>query len=75
MDCSIAELARTISKVVGFEGELRFNESKPDGAPRKLLNVTRLSKLGWAAKIDLESGLERTYNWFLNNESNLRGVK
>jgi len=74
VDCTIAELAQAVKVVVGFKGELRFDDSKPDGALRKLLDVSRLHKLGWQAQIDLESGLARTYKWFLDNESSLRGV-
>ena len=63
-DVSIAELAQTIARVVGYAGELRFDASKPDGAPRKLLNVDRLSQLGWSASTELEAGLAQTYAWF-----------
>jgi GDP-L-fucose synthase len=66
-DLSIRELAETIIKVVGFEGELVFDTSKPDGTPRKLLDTTRLNDLGWAASTSLEQGLEQTYAWFLEN--------
>ena len=66
-DQSIRELAETIIKVVGFEGELVFDTSKPDGTPRKLLDTTRLNDLGWAASTSLEQGLEQTYAWFLEN--------
>ena len=66
-DLSIRELAETIIKVVGFEGELVFDASKPDGSPRKLLDTTRLNDLGWAASTSLERGLEQTYAWFLEN--------
>lgn len=68
-DLSIRELAETIIKVVGFEGELVFDASKPDGSPRKLLDTTRLNDLGWAASTSLEQGLEQTYAWFLENVS------
>ncbi|WP_429884959.1 GDP-L-fucose synthase [Geoalkalibacter halelectricus] len=64
-DVTIAELAGTICEVVGFEGELTFNTEKPDGAPRKLLDVSRLNALGWTAKVDLRKGLADTYAWFL----------
>jgi len=74
IDCSIRTLAETMCRVVGFEGELMFDVSKPDGAPRKLLDVTRLNKLGWKASIELEHGLAKTYEWFLTNETQLRGV-
>jgi len=66
-DVTIRELAETIRQVVGFEGEIRFDASKPDGTPRKLLDVSRLHSLGWRARIDLRSGLEQTYEWFLAN--------
>ena len=72
-DCTIAELAGTIAAVVGFEGDIRFDTSKPDGAPRKLLDVSRLNNLGWRATTSLESGLRQTYAWFLENETRLRG--
>ena len=63
-DISIRELAEQIAKVVGFEGELRFDTSKPDGTPRKLLNVSRLTELGWEAQTELNQGLQVTYDWF-----------
>lgn len=66
-DMSIRELAETIVRIVGFEGELVFDASKPDGTPRKLLDSTRLSGLGWKAATGLEEGLEKTYAWFLEN--------
>ena len=66
-DMSIRELAETIVRIVGFEGELVFDASKPDGMPRKLLDTTRLSGLGWKAATSLEEGLEKTYAWFLEN--------
>lgn len=66
-DLSIRELAETIARIVGFEGELVFDTSKPDGTPRKLLDTTRLSGLGWKAATGLEEGLEETYAWFLEN--------
>jgi GDP-L-fucose synthase len=74
VDCTIAELAGTIKKVVGFDGELQFDTNKPDGAPRKLLDVSRIRELGWQAQIDLESGLKRTYDWFLEHQNSFRGV-
>lgn len=62
VELSITELARLIKKIVGFEGDLKFNSSKPDGTPRKLLNNAKLYSYGWIPKIDLESGLISTYN-------------
>jgi GDP-L-fucose synthase len=71
-DETIAELADTIRRVVGFTGALRFDTSKPDGTPRKLLDTTRLTALGWSPKIGLEAGIRSTYEWFLNNFSSLK---
>ena len=72
MDCSIRELAETISKVTGFPGELQFDKSKPDGTPRKLLNTNKLESLGWSAKINLATGVEGTYRWYLENIDGVR---
>ncbi|PWG62946.1 GDP-L-fucose synthase [Spiribacter halobius] len=66
-DCSISELAAVIARTVGFEGRISFDTSKPDGAPRKLLDVTRLNALGWQASIPLEEGLADTYRWLLQH--------
>jgi GDP-L-fucose synthase len=66
-DISIRELAELISETVGWEGELVFNTSMPDGTPRKLLDVSRLEALGWSASIGLREGVERTYKWYLRN--------
>lgn len=72
VDCTIRELAETISKVTGFQGRLRFDDSKPDGTPRKLMDVTRLNSLGWRANISLEDGLRSAYQWFVENQQNYR---
>lgn len=72
VDCTIRELVETVAKVVGFKGEIVFDTSKPDGAPRKLMDVSRLRSLGWQASIALESGLQATYQWFLANQDNFR---
>lgn len=66
-DVTIAELAGMVREVVGFEGELVFDTSKPDGVPRKLLDSSRLLAMGWEAKTDLREGLEKTYAWFVEN--------
>jgi nucleoside-diphosphate-sugar epimerase len=66
-DCTIRELAETLARITGFAGRLRFDPSKPDGSPRKLMDVSRLSALGWRATIGLEAGLRQTYAWFLQN--------
>lgn len=71
-DVTISELAELICKIVGFEGELGFDTSKPDGTPRKLLDVSRINALGWHATTSLESGLHQTYDWFQQNLNGLR---
>jgi GDP-L-fucose synthase len=71
-DISIAELATLVGSTVGFYGALRFNASMPDGAPRKLLDVSRATALGWKAKIPLAAGLTDTYAWFLSNVAHSR---
>lgn len=72
MDCSIAELAQTMKKVVGFAGALKFDSSKPDGTPRKLMDVSRLKALGWQYSVALEDGLRSTYAWFLQHQDKAR---
>jgi len=66
-DMTIAELATTLAGVVGFKGSVRFDTSKPDGTPRKLLDTSRLTALGWHPRIELEAGLRATYQWFLEH--------
>lgn len=73
VDCTIRELAETISRVTGFKGKLSFDPSKPDGTPRKLLDVSRLKSLGWQARISLEDGLRDAYGWFVANQDKFRG--
>ena len=63
-DVTIRELAETIARVIGFRGRLDFDSSKPDGTPRKLLDVARLKALGWEASIGLEEGLRDAYAWY-----------
>ncbi|MEP4891151.1 MAG: GDP-L-fucose synthase [Aliiglaciecola sp.] len=72
VDCTIRELVETVAKVTGFEGDISFDASKPDGAPRKLMNVSRLKDLGWQYSISLEEGLASTYEWFLANQDSFR---
>ena len=68
-DISIVELADLIAEVVGWDGEFVFNTSMPDGTPRKLLDVSRLAELGWHSSIELRDGIDRTYRWFLEHQS------
>ncbi|CAM3529909.1 GDP-L-fucose synthase [Marinicrinis lubricantis] len=63
-DLSIRELAQLIQQIVGYEGEIRFNTDQPDGTPRKLLDITKLSQLGWKASISLREGIVQTYEWY-----------
>jgi len=72
VDCTIRELAETIARVTGFGGRLVFDSSKPDGTPRKLLDVSRLRSLGWEARIPLEEGLRDAYRWFLEHQDDFR---
>ena len=65
LDVSILELAETIKAVVGFKGVLKFDTSKPNGPPRKLVDTSKLKNMGWIYKVDLKQGLERTYQWYL----------
>lgn len=71
-DCTIRELAETIAKITGFKGRLSFDASKPDGAPRKLMDVSRLRALGWQSAIGLEQGLEDAYHWFVEHRLEAR---
>lgn len=72
IDCTIRELVETVAEVVGYQGSIVFDASKPDGAPRKLMNVSRLKELGWTYSIELKEGLKSTYQWFLENQDSFR---
>ncbi|MCQ4323100.1 NAD-dependent epimerase/dehydratase family protein, partial [Stutzerimonas stutzeri] len=72
VDCSIRELAETIARVTEYQGELTFDSSKPDGTPRKLMDVSRLKALGWQSSISLEDGLRDAYRWFVENRHQAR---
>ena len=74
VDCTIRELAETMMAVTGYDGELVFDSTKPDGTPRKLMDVTKLEKLGWKASIPLKEGLDQTYQWFLNQSGKIKSV-
>ena len=73
-DVSIRELAELVKETTGYTGEIVNDTSKPDGTPRKLLDVGRLHGLGWKARIPLREGVESTYAWFLDNQDRLRAA-
>ena len=64
-DIKIKELAELVKEIVGFKGEIKWDASKPDGTPKKLLDVSRLTKLGWQPKVSLEEGIVKTYQWYV----------
>ena len=72
VDVTIAQLADTVRHVVGYEGHLKFDPTRPDGTPRKVLDVSRATALGWTASVGLEEGLSRTYAWFLEHAADYR---
>ncbi len=72
VDCTIHELAESMARVTGFEGRLTFDATRPDGTPRKLMDVSRLSRLGWPATISLEDGFRDTYAWFRQHLGQIR---
>jgi GDP-L-fucose synthase len=75
IDLTIKELAETIQNVVGHSGEIIWDSSKPDGTPRKLMDVSKMHSLGWEHKINLEDGIRKTYQWFLNNIDSIKEIK
>ena len=72
-DVTIRELAETVCDVLGFHGSLEFDASKPDGTPRKLLDISKIKSLGWSPKIPLREGIADAYDWFIKNQSTARG--
>lgn len=73
IDCTTKELTETVAKVIGYQGKIEWDTTKPDGTPRKLMDVSRLERLGWKAKVSLEEGLTMSYAWFLENQDGFRG--
>ena len=73
LDVSIGDLAHLVAEITGFKGKISFDTSKPDGTPRKLMDVSRLKNMGWVAKISLKDGLKDAYQWYLGNLDTLRG--
>ncbi|WP_026945888.1 GDP-L-fucose synthase family protein [Algoriphagus marincola] len=74
-DLTIRELAELIQKIVGHSGEIIWDSTKPDGTPRKLMDVSKMERAGWKAKTSLEEGIKRTYAWFLENQESYKKVK
>lgn len=74
-DLTIKELAETIQKIVGHNGEIEWDATKPDGTPRKLMDISKMHDLGWKHQVELEEGITRTYDWFLQNQENFKEVK
>ncbi|WP_407648285.1 GDP-L-fucose synthase family protein [Chryseobacterium formosus] len=75
VDLTIRDLAELIQKVTGHTGEILWDAEKPDGTPRKLMDVSKMHELGWKHKVDLEAGITKTYHWFLENINNFKEVK
>ena len=71
-DCTISELAFLIKRIVGYDGNIVFDSTKPDGTQRKLLDISKVAKTGWCFKVGLEDGIKQTYNWYLENLNSLR---
>nr|WP_315184817.1 GDP-L-fucose synthase [uncultured Flavobacterium sp.] len=74
-DLTIKELAETIQKIIGHQGEIIWDATKPDGTPRKLMDISKMHELGWKHQINLEEGIQQTYNWFLTNIENFKQLK
>ena len=71
-DISILDLALMVANIIGYKGDIVTDVTKPDGAPRKLMDVSRLTSMGWQSKITLKDGIQNTYNWFLQNKDRFR---
>jgi GDP-L-fucose synthase len=65
-------LAETIKRIVGYTGTITWDASKPDGTPRKLMDVSKMNEMGWKAQVDLEIGIQKTYEWYLNNQKTVQ---
>ena len=74
-DVTIKTLAKIVQKIIGHKGNIIWDSSKPDGTPRKLMNVSKMKKIGWSYKTELEEGVKKTYEWFLNNSHNYKENK
>jgi GDP-L-fucose synthase len=74
-DITIKELAETIKKITGYQGKILWDASKPDGTPRKLMDVSKMKELGWQYSTELEDGIKKTYLWFLDNIDTIKEIK
>lgn len=74
-DLTIKALAELIQQIVGHKGQIQWDSDKPDGTPRKLMDISKMHELGWKHKVELEEGIKRTYQWFLENQNNFKEVK
>ncbi|WP_418263909.1 GDP-L-fucose synthase family protein [Flavobacterium faecale] len=74
-DLTIKELAETIQRVIGHEGSIDWDSTKPDGTPRKLMDISKMHSLGWKHQVELEEGIRKTYTWFLENQDKFKEVK
>jgi GDP-L-fucose synthase len=74
-DLTIKMLAETIQQIIGHKGEIIWDDTKPDGTPRKLMDVSKMHQLGWKHQVELEAGIQKTYNWFLENKGKYKEVK
>ena len=71
-DISIKSLAESVKEIVAYDGKIIFDISKPDGTPRKLLDISKLNQVGWKASINLADGIKSTYQWYLENHADIR---
>jgi GDP-L-fucose synthase len=74
-DISIRKLAETVKKVTGYKGKVIWDSSKPDGTPKKLMDISKMKNIGWEYSTELEVGIKKTYNWFLENIESIKEVK
>jgi GDP-L-fucose synthase len=74
-DITIKELAETIQKIIGHQGKIIWDVTKPDGTPRKLMDVSKMEAMGWTYSTELENGIQKTYDWFLENIDSIKKVK
>jgi GDP-L-fucose synthase len=75
VDLTIKELALTIQNIVGHQGDIIWDDTKPDGTPRKVMDISKMHALGWKHKVNLEEGIAKTYDWFLENIENFKEIK